>query len=286
MGSRKIIILNFMFSGEYLDNNIGHEIINLYTADSGKNYVYLCYDGKINIAQYPIDEIEHIVFVRHTGTPNQLEILGFTEGNLEYIPTNDKRQQDVKYGNKEIGKIFGFNHTQQDMNLTFESDKNYRLSKSFKLTKNEKPDSKIFRIKTALRSYIFNDENSTDYTFLKNKIQEIKEEGISRNIETLDTNIDTTLTMAEVYGIINRELPYSDALKFFIDKYNKELKNFFIHLSNNTVHDLGNYVRTLREWRNIDLIVEYKNAVFVIENKIFSKLNGIKLDDKKILQIS
>lgn len=45
--SREIII-NKMYVGGYLSegDNIGHEIINLYKADDGKNYIYLIHKGQ------------------------------------------------------------------------------------------------------------------------------------------------------------------------------------------------------------------------------------------------
>lgn len=37
----KEIVINRMFTGKYLRDNIGHEVINLFQADNGKYYVYL-----------------------------------------------------------------------------------------------------------------------------------------------------------------------------------------------------------------------------------------------------
>ena len=70
-------ILNFMFSGDFLDNNIGHEIINLHKSDSkdsieGQHYIYLCQDGEFNKETHP--HIECIFFVRRTGNSGEMEI--------------------------------------------------------------------------------------------------------------------------------------------------------------------------------------------------------------------
>ena len=35
------IVLNRMYVGEYLSDNIGHEVINLFKADNGRHYLYL-----------------------------------------------------------------------------------------------------------------------------------------------------------------------------------------------------------------------------------------------------
>ena len=51
------IVLNRMYVGDYLASNLGHEIINLYQADNGGNYIYLnstgdfvkAHQGKVGI---------------------------------------------------------------------------------------------------------------------------------------------------------------------------------------------------------------------------------------------
>ena len=50
--SREVII-NKMYVGGYLSegDNIGHEIINLYKADNGKNYIYLNSQGTIELSR-------------------------------------------------------------------------------------------------------------------------------------------------------------------------------------------------------------------------------------------
>ena len=50
--SREIII-NKMYVGGYLSegDNIGHEIINLYKADDGENYIYLNSQGTIELSR-------------------------------------------------------------------------------------------------------------------------------------------------------------------------------------------------------------------------------------------
>ena len=48
MKKKKAIILNHMFTGDFLNDNIGHEVINLFVDDKEKHYVYLCKDGKFS----------------------------------------------------------------------------------------------------------------------------------------------------------------------------------------------------------------------------------------------
>ena len=41
MTEKKEILLNVMYTGSWLDENIGHEIINLFRSDNGQNYIYV-----------------------------------------------------------------------------------------------------------------------------------------------------------------------------------------------------------------------------------------------------
>ena len=41
MNKGKFIVLNRMYVGDYLSANLGHEVINMYTADNGGHYIYL-----------------------------------------------------------------------------------------------------------------------------------------------------------------------------------------------------------------------------------------------------
>ena len=45
------IVLNRMYVGGYLELNIGHEVINLYQADNGRNYIYLNSTGDFDKMQ-------------------------------------------------------------------------------------------------------------------------------------------------------------------------------------------------------------------------------------------
>ena len=59
------IIINRMFSGNYLENedNIGHEIINLYKDDNGRNYIYLLAGGDYQ-KDHASNEIDGVLLVR------------------------------------------------------------------------------------------------------------------------------------------------------------------------------------------------------------------------------
>ena len=45
--AKDVIILNRMYVGDYLGENLGHEVINLIKDDNGNNYIYINHDGNI-----------------------------------------------------------------------------------------------------------------------------------------------------------------------------------------------------------------------------------------------
>ena len=59
----EVIILSRMYVGKYLEENIGHEVINLFRADNGKNYIYVNEDGRIN-PKYN-DKVRAVLLVRY-----------------------------------------------------------------------------------------------------------------------------------------------------------------------------------------------------------------------------
>ena len=88
--SRDVIVLNRMFSGSYLDENLGHEIINLFLCDNGKHYIYLNDNGMFDVAK----------------RSNKIDIVLLTEdigNNKEKIIGKAKIIQDV-YCNKQTFK--------------------------------------------------------------------------------------------------------------------------------------------------------------------------------------
>lgn len=101
------IILNRMYAGDYLksDNNIGHEIINLFQADDvntdkcekGKYFIYINPYGSIGSSHD--DKVRTVLMVRGHGE-HILEVLAKTEGYLKqwvYEKYSKAKKGDEKY---------------------------------------------------------------------------------------------------------------------------------------------------------------------------------------------
>ena len=299
------IILNHMYSGEYLGDNIGHENINLFKADDGNNYIYLCKDGKYTRKDLP----KYVIQVRHHCT-RTLEVISIAE-----IESKITKQEidNIKYGGVSIVDIFKENEEQgtdtyitfkatnvikptpdQPVYIAYEGNRvKVNISTPFikpTIILNEKvvvngKEKYNFDVCEALRNYIYYNENQDSDYF---KLNSLIKNAFSNNIDwqpvseqlglTIKDSSKIYATPGDIYGISNLELPYSNAFKFFIEKYPQLLSGIFGKIcSYFDMHRNYQITRIEREWRNIDILIEVDNElVIVIENKIFSDLNGKK----------
>ena len=76
-----VIILTRMYVGSYLQNHIGHEIINLFRDDNGDNYIYVNQSGDIN-PKYN-NKVRAVLIVRYV-EEGVMEVVAKAE-NLEQI---------------------------------------------------------------------------------------------------------------------------------------------------------------------------------------------------------
>ena len=311
-----------MYSGEYLGDNIGHEIINLFKADDGNNYIYLCKDGKFN-GEFP----KYVIQVRRYGT-RTLEVVNIAEVDTEWDwnsvkePRKKKEKATwkeeraeaiklIKYGEVGIESIFKENKEQgTDTFVTFKAKQvvkpkspvyiayegnrvKVNISTPFikpTIILNEKvvvngKEKYNFDVCEALRNYIYYNENQDSDYF---KLNSLIKNAFSNNIDwqpvseqlglTVKDSSKIYTTPGDIYGISNLELPYSNAFKFFIEKYPQLLSGIFGKIcSYFDMHRNYQITRIEREWMDIDILIEVDNElVIVIENKIFSDLNGKK----------
>ena len=132
--ARNVIVLNRMFSGSYLEENIGHEIINLYQTDNGENYIYLSPDGNFD-AKYK-DRISHVILTQDNGT-NQDKVVGRAEIEFDVYQHGDTIlkqinyivKHNVKYGGTYAHIPFMANKSQQDIIIDFKAKALYQPTK-------------------------------------------------------------------------------------------------------------------------------------------------------------
>ena len=96
---KNAIVLNRMYVGDYLASNLGHEIINLFQADNGGNYIYLNSTGDFVKAHR--GKVGYMLFVKYHGI-GEVEVIGMATG-LNDVYCADRQFADKYKGvNKEI----------------------------------------------------------------------------------------------------------------------------------------------------------------------------------------
>ena len=296
--SREIII-NKMYVGGYLleGDNIGHEIINLYKADDGKNYIYLNSQGTIELS-HGSNRIT-VLMVRKFAS-KIYKILAKAEGITILDFANSKLPRKERYkGQVALGLVYGgvslvdlFN--ENSFRGSLEDEKNAYAT--FVADRVIKPKNQI---------YITDDESvSGEYTFFirtnkgfgKQTLREFFNENekpesfidLNQIIENEDLweESNTTQVMSEV--VEPQTNPYFNFLKI-IRQEDSELafSNMFAYFFNINKIAFSKFARKVlsidiqtdftieREKKNIDLLICDKNNAIVIENKIKSSINGI-----------
>ena len=76
-----------MYVGDYLMSNLGHEVINLYQADNGGNYLYLNSTG--DFVQAHQGMVGYMLMVKYHG-PGEVEVIALASG-LEDVYKADKK---------------------------------------------------------------------------------------------------------------------------------------------------------------------------------------------------
>lgn len=95
---KDVMILTRMYVGRYLEENIGHEVINLFRDDEGRNYIYVNHDGTIN-PKYN-DRVKAILLVKHVekgvleviAKAEELEQVLYKSGNIEIDSKKDYKR--------------------------------------------------------------------------------------------------------------------------------------------------------------------------------------------------
>ena len=291
---KKAIILNHMFTGDYLNDNIGHEIINLFADDNGKNYIYLCKDGAFNRTDVDVENSFVVQVRRPANLLDTLEIISVASG-LRKINENEafKKSSDCPmYGGLSVYQLFSGNEQQQDKCVTFEAERVFVPKSPVYIKHGAKcsivnPEVTIERNHSQqMREYIFEGEKDYDallkiipqlYTDSKNAKWILRDP--NNNKVTSDANV---VTAVDIYGIQTRELSYSNAIKYYIEEYTELLKEFCESKECKISFPEKFVPKVYREWYNIDILIDCGEYVVVVENKVLSGLNGVKEDKTQL----
>lgn len=289
----KKIILSRMYVGKILsdDNMLGHEIINLFKADDGKNYIHI--NGK---GEFKHKYVDNVLLVK-TVTSKTVEVIA-KASNLTPIWQKSKEeweeiQSKITYDGVGLEKLFPNGHYflfvhYEVKNMVFPKEKIY-------LTYDEKEkDSKFFiylpatkqssKLAANSQRNIFGDEKGKKgeaYCILSNLINDEEKWEKENKTEMISEEIEKYQEKSKNFNflkLIKREydeLAYSNMFQYMLSNNKTLCEKFMFEILG--IKTKG-YCFIGREVADIDLFIEDDNYIVVIENKIKSKINGIRHD--------
>jgi hypothetical protein len=176
---KDLILINTIYTGDYTEKNIGHEIINLYKTDEGENYIYISPHGD-DVADKKRDAIKEVLFARSAGKEKS-EIIGKAIG-LKYWG-KDEKIDNIEQFAKDTGL---------EINLSDIKFKEYLSKKNKEKIQEEIKKEADKKIKLDLRKNPTTlDSNEEDYNnkkeLLEKYYQRIKNEVIMEEINPTNT---------------------------------------------------------------------------------------------------
>lgn len=296
------IILNRMYVGEYLSQNIGHEIINLFKADNGNNYIYLNPYG--SMSKEHNDKTKAILLVRYGGK-NTMEILAkatdlkqiayvkktFTSDrekmhfeNVKYLDENN-----ITYGNSKLYNIFKNNKNNEcAVYITFKANSLLKPKEPLFITDSQELNGDLSDYRFAnqsLRMYVSKEKHPNSFEALENLInnnQLWEEENSTFTVAPIE--VADNINFLKIIGKENDELAFSNLFAYFFNQNKKAFCKFAQEILKIT--DFNENFEIKREYACdednngtidgfVDLLIFDKNKTITIENKIKSGINGV-----------
>lgn len=287
-----------MFVGDYCQENIGHEIINVYQADNGKFYVYLNSTG--DFAYDKKGQVEFVVLTRNCPIPNAVQVIGKAKVRRELFNPDkvvDQKKEDeiksIKYGGASIVNLFNANtHDQniyvtyeveeiieprEDLFISFDSQSSVTGKKIIYLNKSGSQSDAIKMARASLKQYV----DKKDYPFAFKALEEaINNESYWKRepVSKVPANASATQQKDNFFKICkieNDELVYSNAFAYLAKRYRMEFCEFAKEVLKVS---LSEDFEIHREKWNIDILVADDKNVIVLENKVLSHINGLWFD--------
>lgn len=287
-----MIIINRMFSGSYLKDNIGHEWINLFQADDDGFYLYLNSDGTFNKSRkktFDEDKSNYMLMVKNFDKGVwQVIAAAKLEKVAEKVTDEDIVGDLVTYNGVTLRSIFSGNTTLNKQDVTFKAKEVKFPASPILITQdkeikgdNQDDDDGCLIIKglnfakQSLRQYVKVEDSVGDsvYSNLLDIINKVLNSESSKSPSKVIPSLSKIkpTTLFEVIHKENDELMYSDMLKFYLE--DEDFAKYFI--KEVLELDEDEYVeRVDREEFNIDLLIRTNKRLIVIENKIHSGING------------
>ncbi|MBP5585779.1 MAG: PD-(D/E)XK nuclease family protein [Lentisphaeria bacterium] len=303
------ILMLFMFRGDYLLDNLGHEVINLFKADNKKHYVYVVPWGHVNpkFAQ----RIGTILFAQHIGK-GRIEVFAkatVADGPFEGVTYSSPRKgpnpklpimkeqqkkvcENIFYGGKNIINIYGYDKPDDDQGIlvSYEVTNFLRATTEIKFSYIDNDNGYEYidtnKANSTQRTYFSSDHQAGGYKRLIEKIKNHslwEEEDSSETVGEMLQRLQKPLFLSIVKKG-NDEIIYSNWMHYYLSKNKKLTKDFASKVLHFDELD-QEHCDCFREAEHIDLLIADRKNIIIIENKIKSGINGKKENGESQLSV-
>ncbi|WP_033379045.1 PD-(D/E)XK nuclease family protein [Mesomycoplasma moatsii] len=288
MKSNNKYLFNKIFAGKYINFNLGHELKNFIVSDEGIRYVYVNPWGRIN--KEKSKNIEYIIHIIENSNirQNMFEIVAISEidKNSNHIIKKDPQFQKIDF-HKIFDVLFYENSKtkNENFNISFIANNFYIPKKDKRIyieIKKEKSNIELINKNEVVLSMNFNFGRSL-FSYPKNNDEIILENffkqldiwfDLSKTNNSYKT-IPKELPFCVISGRVSLELSVSNLLAYFLERDQNLLNKFLKDFLNINIDEEEKF-EIKREEKNIDILIISQRRIIVIENKIYSHINGIK----------
>ena len=310
--SGNVILLNKPFLGGWLNNkgNIGHEVIDFLKTDDGNYYVYnnpwgVCPN---NIWIEGTRELQRMRREKYIGKYmvltsesrghdfDILYVIKLSEKLHRFHTTKDEdktqfrndqsevvrimRERNIKYNNKFLDEIY----TEEDsLYLTFKAECIWKADNPILVHGMEYNFQRN-------KGYIYDDEYPADYELLINIIEDSIADGSLHSFtpRSVDAEhigeLNSNRTFLDLINMDGNEQVFTDMLHSLLEQGDL-LKHFCERFRGNKPFDSNGMFNVFRETKvvdgRMDVCAESDMQRIIIENKVYSGLNGLKPADNE-----
>lgn len=315
------IVLNVMYNGKYLNENMGHEVINLFKDDKGRNFLYLNPYG--NFSSTSKLKVEKMLMVIPVPKKNMFEVVALATGLTEvfkpvqnYNPMLDRNKKtdanlkayekvrksqleyieknDITYGRVPLDQLFGEDQ-QQAVYITYQAKEVQRPKKrifiSFQDGRNTETDESIYlsletykQAKMAQKQYITmqsDTDNRLDWHLLNDRMLENTEMWEEYPSEDIKSILGYKPKEYSLFDICG----IADSELAFSNALAYYIKKY-TYLFKDIFGLTSDAVSVEREHEYIDILIKNGDKSIIVENKIHSAINRKKSDKANESQLN
>lgn len=315
------IVLNVMYNGKYLNENMGHEVINLFKDDKGRNFLYLNPYG--NFSSTSKLKVEKMLMVISVPKKNMFEVVALATGLTEvfkpvqnYNPMLDRNKKtdanlkayekvrksqleyieknDITYGRVPLDQLFGEDQ-QQAVYITYQAKEVQRPKKrifiSFQDGRNTETDESIYlsletykQAKMAQKQYITmqsDTDNRLDWHLLNDRMLENTEMWEEYPSEDIKSILGYKPKEYSLFDICG----IADSELAFSNALAYYIKKY-TYLFKDIFGLTSDAVSVEREHEYIDILIKNGDKSIIVENKIHSAINRKKSDKANESQLN